>query len=118
IKPRQAPQPDSSPNQIATARITPKNRPKEQRRNQRQHTDPCHLSSELGRRDAQTAAPQARRQKPGSRNQVSDHRTRLWNGQRSTPRETPKGTVSSLQKGGDPAAGSPTATLLRLHPSR
>jgi len=24
----------------------------------------------------------------------------------------------SLQKGGDPAAGSPTATLLRLHPSR
>ena len=26
-------------------------------------------------------------------------------------------TYSSLQKGGDPAAGSPTATLLRLHPS-
>ena len=25
---------------------------------------------------------------------------------------------SSIQKGGDPAAGSPTATLLRLHPSR
>ena len=23
-----------------------------------------------------------------------------------------------IQKGGDPAAGSPTATLLRLHPSR
>ena len=25
---------------------------------------------------------------------------------------------SDIQKGGDPAAGSPTATLLRLHPSR
>src|SRR6185295_632667 len=25
---------------------------------------------------------------------------------------------SGIQKGGDPAAGSPTATLLRLHPSR
>ena len=25
---------------------------------------------------------------------------------------------SGFQKGGDPAAGSPTATLLRLHPSR
>ena len=24
---------------------------------------------------------------------------------------------SDIQKGGDPAAGSPTATLLRLHPS-
>ena len=24
----------------------------------------------------------------------------------------------AIQKGGDPAAGSPTATLLRLHPSR
>ena len=28
-----------------------------------------------------------------------------------------KGSYSSLQKGGDPAAGSPTATLLRLRPS-
>ena len=25
--------------------------------------------------------------------------------------------LSCIQKGGDPAAGSPTATLLRLHPS-
>ena len=29
----------------------------------------------------------------------------------------PRGTYSRLQKGGDPAAGSPTATLLRLRPS-
>ena len=29
----------------------------------------------------------------------------------------PKNSYSSLQKGGDPAAGSPTATLLRLRPS-
>ena len=29
----------------------------------------------------------------------------------------PGGTYSRLQKGGDPAAGSPTATLLRLRPS-
>src|SRR4028118_132252 len=29
----------------------------------------------------------------------------------------PEGTYSRLQKGGDPAAGSPTATLLRLSPS-
>ena len=28
-----------------------------------------------------------------------------------------RGTYSRLQKGGDPAAGSPTATLLRLRPS-
>ena len=27
-------------------------------------------------------------------------------------------SVFQIQKGGDPAAGSPTATLLRLHPSR
>ena len=31
-------------------------------------------------------------------------------------RENPK-VLPCLQKGGDPAAGSPTATLLRLHPS-
>ena len=31
---------------------------------------------------------------------------------RGTPKSSP-----CLQKGGDPAAGSPTATLLRLHPS-
>ena len=31
-------------------------------------------------------------------------------------RESPK-VLPCLQKGGDPAAGSPTATLLRLHPS-
>ena len=31
-------------------------------------------------------------------------------------REIPK-DFPCLQKGGDPAAGSPTATLLRLHPS-
>ena len=31
---------------------------------------------------------------------------------RGDPRNSP-----CLQKGGDPAAGSPTATLLRLHPS-
>ena len=31
--------------------------------------------------------------------------------------DPPEGEVR-LQKGGDPAAGSPTATLLRLHPSR
>ena len=30
---------------------------------------------------------------------------------------TPEGAYSPLQKGGDPAAGSPTATLLRLRPS-
>ena len=30
---------------------------------------------------------------------------------------TPRSTYSPLQKGGDPAAGSPTATLLRLRPS-
>jgi hypothetical protein len=35
---------------------------------------------------------------------------------RSLDAETPNPTASSL-KGGDPAAGSPTATLLRLHPS-
>src|SRR3954464_15335114 len=29
----------------------------------------------------------------------------------------PEGAYSRLQKGGDPAAGSPTATLLRLRPS-
>ena len=29
-----------------------------------------------------------------------------------------KPSFPSIQKGGDPAAGSPTATLLRLHPSR
>ena len=29
----------------------------------------------------------------------------------------PAGVYSLLQKGGDPAAGSPTATLLRLRPS-
>src|SRR6516162_2201132 len=29
----------------------------------------------------------------------------------------PEGSLWRLQKGGDPAAGSPTATLLRLHPS-
>ena len=34
----------------------------------------------------------------------------------SAPRPRP-GAYSSLQKGGDPAAGSPTATLLRLRPS-
>ena len=27
------------------------------------------------------------------------------------------GTATAISKGGDPAAGSPTATLLRLHPS-
>ena len=31
--------------------------------------------------------------------------------------DRPKATYSPLQKGGDPAAGSPTATLLRLRPS-
>ena len=31
--------------------------------------------------------------------------------------ECPRALYSSLQKGGDPAAGSPTATLLRLRPS-
>ena len=31
--------------------------------------------------------------------------------------DLPKKTYSPLQKGGDPAAGSPTATLLRLRPS-
>jgi hypothetical protein len=30
----------------------------------------------------------------------------------------PLSAVLRIQKGGDPAAGSPTATLLRLHPSR
>ena len=28
------------------------------------------------------------------------------------------GPIEASLKGGDPAAGSPTATLLRLHPSR
>ena len=32
-------------------------------------------------------------------------------------RKLPK-LIAEIQKGGDPAAGSPTATLLRLHPSR
>ena len=40
---------------------------------------------------------------------------------RATPeafRHTPEGVpYSAFQKGGDPAAGSPTATLLRLRPS-
>ena len=31
--------------------------------------------------------------------------------------DPPRGERLELQKGGDPAAGSPTATLLRLHPS-
>ncbi len=35
----------------------------------------------------------------------------------SRPVTRPKTQKASL-KGGDPAAGSPTATLLRLHPSR
>jgi hypothetical protein len=30
----------------------------------------------------------------------------------------PRLLTPDVQKGGDPAAGSPTATLLRLHPSR
>ena len=38
-----------------------------------------------------------------------------------TPKESPSEKDNSrldfFQKGGDPAAGSPTATLLRLHPS-
>jgi hypothetical protein len=36
---------------------------------------------------------------------------------RAASRERPRTAYSSLQKGGDPAAGSPTATLLRLRPS-
>jgi len=37
-----------------------------------------------------------------------------------TPPERPRKAPdqSASLKGGDPAAGSPTATLLRLHPSR
>ena len=31
--------------------------------------------------------------------------------------EQRRSAAQGLQKGGDPAAGSPTATLLRLHPS-
>jgi hypothetical protein len=31
--------------------------------------------------------------------------------------EQDRGLAQFFQKGGDPAAGSPTATLLRLHPS-
>ena len=45
------------------------------------------------------------------------HRLLAYRSHRSLPAETSNPTTASL-KGGDPAAGSPTATLLRLHPSR
>jgi hypothetical protein len=49
------------------------------------------------------------------RNELSEKRGRVSSGRlaRTFGRET----YSYLQKGGDPAAGSPTATLLRLRPS-
>src|SRR3989449_10784037 len=40
-------------------------------------------------------------------------RTKLWRARRSEDHRT----LEAPQKGGDPAAGSPTATLLRLHPN-
>ena len=45
------------------------------------------------------------------------HRLLLQRIQNITPDKSEIGFWISL-KGGDPAAGSPTATLLRLHPSR
>ena len=48
---------------------------------------------------------------------------RAWESVRRVTRSTcerlstPEGLLALLQKGGDPAAGSPTATLLRLRPS-
>jgi hypothetical protein len=62
--------------------------------------------------------------------QYPDFQFQLWSGSASSERSTSehflrtvtapgpiRHAYSSLQKGGDPAAGSPTATLLRLRPS-
>jgi hypothetical protein len=75
----------------------------------------------LGRRDAQTAAPL---QVSGAGNQVPGNPTCVVEDQDRGPTSRHPGSwfpdpwLLNVQKGGDPAAGSPTATLLRLHPSR
>src|SRR4051794_17321453 len=73
--------------------------------------------SRTRRRDAQAAAV------PKLRYQNSDIRYPAFveGRRRCEPRPSLawfRHLTSDFQKGGDPAAGSPTATLLRLHPSR
>ena len=67
---------------------------------------------------AKTVTPKSGGQQSNSRSRMC--RTGDMSGTFSLPhlRVAPElPTYSSLQKGGDPAAGSPTATLLRLRPS-
>ena len=56
-----------------------------------------------------------RRQSPMESGIIGDPMSLYVKLARYGPRERP---IEPSLKGGDPAAGSPTATLLRLHPSR
>jgi hypothetical protein len=62
--------------------------------------------------EALTASCRGARQSLKAEQQYREERILENDQTREIPKDFP-----CLQKGGDPAAGSPTATLLRLHPS-